>query len=226
MSRAFDAVPDDPREWRPLRPLVTRVPITVKDPIVEPLWSGTRVLVHFEAASPHPVSLIDRLGEDITIELPEVVRQLASGIAADDAVLDGILTTEATRSGEGTALIQESRSSAMGYLMSREATVEVVRKDKDLEHVVALVAVDLLRVDGESLLDIPLLERKRLLEGVVVPSDRVRISVHTRPPVATWVASWKAAGLRGAMMKGANSRYVPGGFSADWRTVTQIAGRR
>jgi ATP-dependent DNA ligase len=219
-------VPDDPREWRPLRPLVTRVPITVKDPIVEPLWSGTRVLVHFEAESSHPVSLIDRLGEDITIELPEVVRQLASGIAAYDAVLDGVLTTEATRSGEGTALIQESRSSAMGYLMSREATVEVVRKDKDLEHVVALVAVDLLRVDGESLLDIPLLERKRLLEGVVVPSDRVRISVHTRPPVATWVASWKAAGLRGAMMKGANSRYVPGGFSADWRTVTQIAGRR
>ncbi len=226
MSRPGSRVPEDPREWRPLRPLVTRVPVTVKDPIVEPLWSGTRVLVHFEASLAQPVSLIDRNGEDITIELAEVVRQLAAGIVADDAILDGILTTEATRSGEGTALIQESRSSAMGYLMSREATVEVVRKDKDLDHVVALVAVDLLRIDGQSLLDIPLLERKRLLEGVVVPSERLRISVHTRPPVETWVASWKAAGLRGAMMKGANSRYVPGGFSADWRTVTQIAGRR
>jgi hypothetical protein len=28
------------------------------------------------------------------------------------------------------------------------------------------------------------------------------------------------------MLKGANSRYVPGGYSADWRTVTQIAGKR
>lgn len=226
MSRPGPDIPKDPREWRPLRPLMTRVPVTVKDPIVEPLWSGTRVLVHFEAASPQPVSLIDELGDDITLALPEVVRQLAAAIGADDAVVDGILTTQATRSGEGTALIQESRSSAMGFLMSREATVEVHRKDKDLEHVVGLVAVDLLRIDGQSLLDIPLLERKRLLEAVVVPDDRVRISVHTRPPVEAWVASWKAAGLRGAMMKGANSRYVPGGYSADWRTVTQIAGRR
>jgi len=51
---------------------MTRVPVTVKDPIVEPLWSGTRVLVHFEAASPQPVSLIDELGDDITLALPEV----------------------------------------------------------------------------------------------------------------------------------------------------------
>jgi bifunctional non-homologous end joining protein LigD len=220
------SIPDDPRDWRPLRPLVTRVPVTVTDPIVEPLWSGTRVIVHFSAASSQPVTLIDRLGQDITIDLPEVARQLGAAVAADDAVLDGILTTEATRSGEGAAIIQESRSSAIGLLMSREATVEVERRDADLEHVVALVAVDLLRVDGQTLLDIPLLERKRLLEGVVIPADRVRISVHTRPPVNPWVASWKAAGLRGAMMKGANSRYVPGGYSAEWRTVTQIAGRR
>jgi bifunctional non-homologous end joining protein LigD len=226
VSRAQDGIPTDPLAWRPLRPLVTRVPVTVTDPIVEPLWTGTRVLHHFEAASSQPVCVIDGQGDDVTLALPEVVRQLVVAIEADDAVVDGVLTTEATRSGEGTAPIQESRSSTMGFLMSREATVEVLRKDKDLDHVVALVAVDLLRIDGEPLLDIPLLERKRLLEGVVVPSDRVRVSVYTRPPVDAWVASWKAAGLRGAMLKGANSRYVPGGYSADWRTVTQIAGRR
>jgi ATP-dependent DNA ligase len=226
MSPRGDKVPNDPREWRPLRPLMTRIPVTVKDPIIEPLWSGTRVMVHFEATSAQPVSFVDRDGEDITLALPEVVRQVAAGTAAYDAVLDGVLTTEATRSGEGTALVQESRSSTMGFLMSRAATVDVQRRDKDLEQLVALVVVDLLRIDGQSLLDVPLLERKRLLEGVVIPSERVRISVHTRPPVEAWVASWKAAGLRGAMLKGANSRYVPGGYSADWRTVTQIAGKR
>ena len=114
----------------------------------------------------------------------------------------------------------------MGYLCRARRPSKWCARTRTSSTWWRLVAVDLLRVDGESLLDIPLLERKRLLEGVVVPSDRVRISVHTRPPVSTWVASWKAAGLRGAMMKGANSRYVPGGFSADWRTVTQIAGRR
>jgi ATP-dependent DNA ligase len=205
---------------------MTRVPVTVKDPIIEPLWSGTRVLVHFEAASSEPVVLIDPLGMDIGPALPEVIREIAEAVAADDAIFDGVLTTEATRSGEGMALIQESRSSSMGFLMSREATVEVRRRDSDLDQVVALVAVDLLRIDGQSLLDVPLLERKRILDGALIQSQRVRISVHTRPPIEAWVASWKAAGLRGAMLKSANSRYVPGGYSADWRTVTQIAGKR
>ena len=45
---------------------------------------------------------------------------------------------------------------------------------------VAFVVVDLLWLDGTSLLDVPLLERRRLLESVVVESDLVRRR-HVRP---------------------------------------------
>ena len=211
--------------WRPLRPLVTRVPVTVKDP-----HRGAAVERHPRAGPLQGRCRASRSASSTgwartsTIELPEVVRQLKAGIAADDAVLDGILTTEATRSGEGTALIQESRSSVDGLPdVARGIGARSCARTRTSSTSVALVTVDLLRVDGQTLLDIPLLERKRLLEGVVVPSERVRrLGVHASAGRDLGRVV-EGGGLRGAMMKGANSRYVPGGYSADWRTVTQIA---
>jgi ATP-dependent DNA ligase len=73
---------------------------------------------------------------------------------------------------------------------------------------------------------VPLLERKRLLESVLTQSDVIRVSVHARPPLDPWVATWKSAGLRGAILKAANSRYLPGSFSDQWREVTRVAARR
>ena len=84
------------------------------------------------------------------------------------------------------------------------------------------MAVDLLSLDGTDLLDVPLLERKRLLESVVRQSDRVRLSAVARPPIDTWVATWKALGLRGGLLKAANSRYEPGARSAAWRIVERV----
>lgn len=261
MSRAKKAIPDDPMQWVPLRPLPTRKPVTITDPIVEPLWSGTRVLVHFAAGkvaagtgigagagaraggaagagasrasggTPRPPTaprlvLTDEDGDEIALDEPVVLRELGRAITADDAVIDGVLTVEVTRTGEGTALIAEPRTSIMGMMLSREPGIDVERKDSYDDPVLGFVAVDLLRVDGQSLLDVPLLERKRHLESVIVPSQRIRLSIYTRPPIDAWVASWKAAGLRGAMLKAANSHYVPGGYSPEWRAVTRIAGRQ
>jgi hypothetical protein len=61
---------------------------------------------------------------------------------------------------------------------------------------------------------------------VVVQGDLIRVSVVVRPPVDAWVSTWQGAGLEGAIIKGTNSRYIPGGHSDEWRTVTRVAGRR
>ena len=87
------------------------------------------------------------------------------------------------------------------------------------------IAFDLLRVDGTSLLDVPLLERKRLLESVIEPSELVRVSVHVRPPLDTWITTWKSLGLRGAILKAANSHYRPGSDSIEWRLVESLNRR-
>jgi ATP-dependent DNA ligase len=86
------------------------------------------------------------------------------------------------------------------------------------DDVVNLVAVDLLWLDGEWLLDVPLLERKRLLESILPGDALVRTGTYVRPPLATWVGSWRAQGFRGLAYKAANSRYRPGEKASDWAT--------
>jgi ATP dependent DNA ligase domain len=224
----FRNVPRDPMEWRPMVPLQARTPVTVTDPVIEPLWSGARTLLHYDLAREGDavVVLTDMKGAKLEPSDPEVTTALEQAIFSRDAVVDGVLTLEASRGGEGASPITESTARVGSFMFGRDSGLDIRRRDGSEGTTLAFVAIDLLRIDGQSLLDVPLLERKRLLESVVVPSDRVRVTIHTRPPVDVWVASWKAAGLKGAMLKGANSRYVPGGYSEHWRTVTRIGQRR
>jgi bifunctional non-homologous end joining protein LigD len=80
----------------------------------------------------------------------------------------------------------------------------------------AFVAIDLLVLDGESLLDVPLLERKRLLDSVLREGPLIRIGIHVRPPIGPWLATWRAAGFRSLAWKHPNSRYRPGERNDDW----------
>ena len=56
----------------------------------------------------------------------------------------------------------------------------------------AFVAIDLLSIDDQSLLDVPLLERKRLLEAAIGEDELVRRTMMVRPPVEAWLGQWKA----------------------------------
>ena len=84
---------------------------------------------------------------------------------------------------------------------------------------VSLVIVDVIWLDGESLLDVPLLERKRQLESIIEASDLIRLGAYVRPPIETWIGSWRAVGFRDLSFRGANSRYRPGAVGDDWATV-------
>ncbi len=81
------------------------------------------------------------------------------------------------------------------------------------------MATDLLRIDGDSLLDVPLLERKRLLDSVIDPVDLVRVGAYVRPPLETWIGTWRRLGFLGLSFRAANSRYHPGEKHDDWTLV-------
>lgn len=225
-------VPEDPLDWRPQLPLVTRLPTHITDPIVEPLWTGERVLVHVDRPDGDAprVRIIDRFGIDLAPVDTDVAAEVAAATLAHDAIMDGVLTSEATRSGVGTAIIPEAHRPAASMLLGSaggEPGVTVSRPARDdTETPEAFVAFDLLRVDGQSLLDIPLLERRRLLESVLAQGPLVRVSIVCRPPVDPWVATWQASGLRGGMLKAANGRYLPGDRTPEWREVTKLSSRR
>jgi ATP-dependent DNA ligase len=220
----------DPRTWRPLEAKkMARAP-AITDPIIEPLWQGTRVLAHFHATPNGPrkgtVELRDADGFDVTTEFPEVVEALIEAIFAVDAVVDGILTDQATAGGMGVGVVPEAQVSQMGVLLGRPAEVSVeASRDRETSDEIAFIALDLLSVDGEALLDLPLLERKRQLEGLFCGNEYARVSPFARPPLAQWFNSWKSAGFRGVVLKAANSRYHPADVAKGWAIVERVGQR-
>ena len=219
--------PTVPTTWRP-QAFGRRAARHIEDPLVEPLWSGIRVLAH---ATPRGAQFLDAQGG--MQDWPEVALALAGALAADDAVLDGYLTTEAASDGTGVTtgtftpirpgdmarqLLMGGERSRRGDLADAlEAAAPPVFEVGD---VLVFVAVDLLRIDGESLLDVPLLERKRLLDGVLIEGPLVRRGIHVKPPIDVWISTWKSLGFRSLAYKQSNSRYRPGEPNDDWATAS------
>jgi hypothetical protein len=196
-------------------------PARVPDPIVEPLWTGIRALAAVDAAG---AALVDEFGEAIDA-MGVIVDALVAGARADSIVLDGFITKQATRGGSGIYLWSDDMPSlgTMVGLRRNRATDAMRLKERALETAtfapddeVCFVAIDLLWLDDTALLDVPLLERRRLLEGVVEESATLRVGAFVRPPIDAWVGSWRAQGFSGITFKAANSRYLPGEPNPDW----------
>lgn len=205
-------------------------PKRIRDPLCEPLWSGRRVLAEVAAGR---VTLRDEDG--VVLDGYDRLRAaLAESAYANEAVVDGYLLPAPIRDTVGAeaplgmdttpTVGQMSRQMLLGgggTNKRREQRELAAAREVDLppEGPTAMVAVDLLWLDGQSLVDVPLLERKRLLDAVLVDHELVRRTVLVRPPVEAWYAQWRALGFREYAVKAANSRYVPGGASDHWTTA-------
>ena len=155
---------------------------------------------------------VDEAGEPVT-ERPEVDRALGSAVRAGSAIFDGFLTKQptadivyATPSGDVPSPGALMAKPFIGMRRDRGKEAEAERaalaeaatfREEDQ---VAFVATDLLRLDGDSLLDVPLLERKRLLDSVIDPADLVRVGAYVRPPLETWIGTWRRLGLLRALL--------------------------
>ena len=197
----------------------------IDDPLIEPLWIGRRVLAHVanEAAN-----LVDETGQ--AVDAGGTNAAIAEAVDATSAVIDGYLTVQALQKTEGVFTGDEVRMASPGEIARQMFLGGSRNRRKELAESLeaqaplaglgeidpAFVAIDLLVLDGESLLDVPLLERKRLLESVVREDHLMRIGIHVRPPIGPWLATWRAAGFRSLAWKHPNSRYRPGERNDDW----------
>ncbi len=83
-------------------------------------------------------------------------------------------------------------------------------------HGLVYQAFDLLYLDGRSLLNVPLEDRKRLLRSVLRPHPRVRFAAHVSGEGLAFYEAARAQGLEGVIAKLKRSRYEPGRRSAAW----------
>lgn len=216
--------------WLPERP-GKRPPRDIPDAIVEPDWGGLRVAA---ALARDDASIFSR-GE--VVSAPEdLLRALLDAFRADEAVITGHLTVEAFRTGQGVvpspppverppilvpkAFRRSVRDDPFVLGRDRERVrdageaVVLAAVEEGVRH--AFVATDLLLLDGEPLDDIPLLERKRLLETVIEPSDLVRLSPWVKPSAKVVLVSWGTLGFGTLSWRSVNSRHLAGRENPDW----------
>jgi ATP dependent DNA ligase-like protein len=194
---------------------------SIRDPVIEPLWEGERLLIE---AGPSGAGVMSPAGE-VAIELgARISDALVDGVRAANVVVDGYLTPQPVRPAEGTRVFDVSVPTAtemagqllLGRSRARRRELAESLGTVDPDEAVALVVVDLLALDGEQLLDVPLLERKRLLESVLSEGPLVRFGTYVRPPVDPWLGTWRALGFHSIAYKAANSRYRPGERNDAW----------
>jgi ATP-dependent DNA ligase len=216
-------------QWRP-QAFGRESARSIDDPVIEPLWSGMRVLAIVTGKA---VDVVDAEGE--SQDRPAIAAAIGGALQADAAVLDGYLTTDAAQSGVGVFATVDLAGPTPGELARQyliggrnrrgelvdklEARAEVHETREVPDEGVVFVAVDLLMIDGEPLLDVPLLERKRLLDGAIVPGELVRLGIHIRPPVDPWLGTWRNVGFRQLAYKDPNGRYRPGERNDGWATA-------
>lgn len=217
--------------WQPMA-FGDRPPAVIPNPLFEPLWPGERAIVEVSrrGVAVGDVELAPLAGA------PALLAALAAASQADEIVLDGYLvpapldrvaraTLDPAASAKLTMreMLRQAFIGGLGQSASREAAKrpKPTRQPLPLDAPIAFVAVDLLSVDGQALLDVPLAERKRLLEAVVSDGELVQKVVPVLAPVERWYGAWRALGFSEVAVKGRNGRYAPGGVGDDW-TIAAI----
>ncbi|MBI4172837.1 MAG: ATP-dependent DNA ligase, partial [Actinobacteria bacterium] len=171
----------------------------------EPKLDGIRCLT---TMSTDATKLVTRTGRDVTGQYPEL-RMIHELVNQVNAVVDG----------EIVAFDEEGRNSfeALQQRMNLASERDIKRIGKQIP--VAMVAFDLLWLDGRDLTGLKLEERRELLEAVVEQDHRLQLVAYVEGTGGEFTEIARGLGLEGVVAKKRGSRYQPGKRSADWRKI-------
>jgi bifunctional non-homologous end joining protein LigD len=157
----------------------------------EPKWDGYRALGYVRGGE---AKLFSRRGNDLTQRFEVVAKELVKALRTPDAVVDG----------EVVALDKAGKAS---FSAMQQGSVHL-----------AYEVFDLLEVDGEPVVGLPLTERRSRLEKLFAPNPVVQLSGVFDDGEALLEAATEQ-GLEGVMAKRSSSRYSEGGRGRDWLKI-------
>ncbi|MEV7638078.1 ATP-dependent DNA ligase [Pseudarthrobacter enclensis] len=165
----------------------------------EPKWDGYRACALIGAGA-GAVSLYSRQGKELSKYFPELLEALA-GQVPPGCVLDGEAVVWAGDRLDFDALQRR-------LVASKAGLPALVR-----EQPASFVAFDLLAVAGHDIRDMPLEQRRELLEQLAadwVPPLNLTPITQDRAQALTWFEELHHAGLEGLVVKGAGQSYQGG----------------
>ncbi|TFV60304.1 ATP-dependent DNA ligase [Mycobacterium sp. PS03-16] len=197
---------------RPVGPMLAQTATGVADAlqrlggsaVFEAKLDGARVQIHRRGGE---VSVYTRSLDDVTARLPEVV-EAALALPVTDLIADA----------EAIALRPDGRPHRFQVTASRFG-----RAAARAEHPLSVFVFDLLHVDGDDLLDLPTVDRVRVLDELVPAAHRVdRLITDDAEAAQRFLDATLAAGHEGVMAKAPGAPYEAGRRGAGWLKVKPV----
>ena len=190
-------IPDD---LRPMRAVAASTPPHGDDWAFEIRWRGIRVLARSSGGA---VDLSAADGTSFANRFPEV-RRMGRQLGMTEVVLDGVLV--GGTDGRDLDALRRRLSAA------NESAVRRLAKDRP----VALMAFDLLWLDGYPMIDRPWEERRERLEAIGLAGPAWTVPGVHRGDGEPMLEAAAAQGLSGVVGKNTASPYLPGQTSDAW----------
>ncbi|RZN37389.1 MAG: ATP-dependent DNA ligase, partial [Methanophagales archaeon ANME-1-THS] len=194
---------------RPLRPMLAETAENLEEgfkrfdkALFEFKYDGARLSIHKNSGKVH---IFTREAAEVSASLPEVVadiKKVPHSFIADCEIIPFEHSPKAFQE-----LIKRLRR--------RHRVEEFARKIP-----VKLYVFDLLYLDGTSLIDTPLIERRKLLSTVIQPTERIERAkcIMTKSSARARIMFQEALdlGFEGLMIKNPHSHYTPGKRGIEW----------
>ena len=169
-------------------------------------YDGFRTQIHKDG---NAVSIFSRNLEDMSQMFPELLAGTLKQVRADSVILDAETLAYNPESDEFLPFQETTRR-------RRKYHIETIAKQMPLKAFV----FDILYKDGMSLLDKPLVERLKILEGTVNPGDILMLTANQTVRDATTLSlifqEAISKGLEGVVVKKLESPYVAGARNFNW----------
>lgn len=201
---------------RPLRMMLAQIGPSINETIkemghvaVEWKYDGARVQIHKNG---NDITIYSRKLEDVTSSLPDLVKSIRTNVLTDSVILDG----------EAVAIGKDNRPKPFQEILKRFRRKYDVSTTA-IEIPLCLNLFDILYLNGDSLIDIPLIRRREKLEEVCDKSIVAKQVITDDTAVIENIYNEAlAAGHEGVMLKNPGSSYSPGKRGKNWLKLKPV----
>jgi DNA ligase D-like protein (predicted ligase)/DNA ligase D-like protein (predicted 3'-phosphoesterase) len=192
------------RRYKPMLAKEAHEAFTDKDWIFEVKWDGFRALAYINGE----LSLRSRNQKELIDNFPELqeLKQQQNGMVLDGEII----------------VLNKGKVDFQALLERGKATSPTDIALKTAQSPAAYVVFDILEKDGAALVDLPLMERKRILKETVKESGRVVLADYVEEKGEAYFEAVLQKGLEGVMAKKKNSPYEAGVRSGNWQKIKKL----